>query len=196
MTDSAGGSAIAQRREDLVVLREAMFAPAFVPHDLAVHLHEEIAAATGHLVDVYVRAGAPDRGGQTDRLRQVVSNDAVLDRHVHGGESRPRGPGAKAADRRRAEEMGPHVVVAPCGPALRARPVAFGPRSGRKWSRPRTWTRWARLRRPRGLIGGADLRHRDRVVPRTTSAIQPRRNAPPPTGVTKTSGCRPVNTKA
>jgi hypothetical protein len=58
---------------------------ALVPQHLAAGLDDEVAAAARTRLDLGLGVPPPDLRGQTGRSRLVVSNDAVLDRDVHGG---------------------------------------------------------------------------------------------------------------
>jgi hypothetical protein len=70
--------------EDLLMLGEvaAVFAP-FVPQQARACLHHKVTLAAGAQLDLGLWVPGGDRGGQTGRLRLVVSNDAVVDRDVH-----------------------------------------------------------------------------------------------------------------
>lgn len=65
------------------MLGEAAVAPLLVPDPLAVDVHDEVAAAAGDELDLDRGVLPFDRGSQTGRPGLVVSNRAILDRHMH-----------------------------------------------------------------------------------------------------------------
>src|SRR5262245_17352025 len=69
--------------EDRALLGELVAVPALVPQHPSVDGDDEIAAAAGPDLDARLRVLFADRSGQTGRARLVVSDDAVIDRHVH-----------------------------------------------------------------------------------------------------------------
>lgn len=70
--------------EDGVLGRELVTHPPLVPELLAVGDDDEVAAVTLDEADLRVRMSLFDPGGQTGRLRSVVSTHAVLDADLHG----------------------------------------------------------------------------------------------------------------
>lgn len=110
-----------QLREHLARVRELVIHLPLVPQLLAVDGDDEVTLAARFELDLGVGEGLPDLGAQTGRPRQVVSNHAVLDAHVHGAKGRPRPrrgqrmrASAQASRRRR------------CAAALRRQLPAFG----------------------------------------------------------------------
>ena len=69
------------------MLGEVAVAAALVPQHRAVSLDEEVAVAARDDLDLDVGDALPNGGGQTGRLRFVVSDYAVFDRHVHARKS-------------------------------------------------------------------------------------------------------------
>jgi hypothetical protein len=73
----------AHQTRDLLVRRKP-FQRELGEHGLAVHRDLECSAFRFDQLDFGLGKGALEFSGQTDRLRQVVSLDAVLNRDIHG----------------------------------------------------------------------------------------------------------------
>jgi SAM-dependent methyltransferase len=103
-------SAPRELRHDLVGFGKAAFAAALVPQQPAVGLDPEVTLAAGDRHDLQPRHCAFEGGGQTGRAGQVVSDDAVFDRHVHAASVAPAAGGPHASI---GQKKGPGAGVAP-----------------------------------------------------------------------------------